>query len=78
MLKLSGIVPSRRLLCSARTPIDFLMDNIGGIDPVSCLLLRTREFDFGIAKKLCGMVPDILLPFIVKYDNSVHLSSGIR
>ena len=64
----SGICPSRRLLfsdspyspcrLSERSRLRF---KLRGIDPVSWLLSRYKYFILRMSKKLCGMLPKILL-----------------
>ena len=77
-----GIVPVRLLLSRLRSRKDFTslgsLDVIGGIGPVSWLSSRYRYTNFGMLKKLCGILPDILLPPTMKYDISVRLLSGVK
>ena len=78
IVKLSGILPSRRLLLSDSDVNCGLTDVIEGIDPVSWLLFRYRFSIFGNVKKLCGILPDILLLPPKKSTISVRLPSGVR
>ena len=78
IVKLSGILPSRRLLLSDSDVNCGLTDVIEGIDPVSWLLFRYRFSIFGNVKKLCGILPDILLMVTSNFVISVSLLSDVR